>query len=162
MRFLLPAAVVVILDQVTKQIFWRIGENFDVIDGVLRITLVRNAGAAFGLFQGGRVLFIITSVVAIIFITIIGMRLERADRVRQVLLGIILGGAVGNLIDRVYAGAVIDFIDMGLGSRRWPVYNVADIAVSVGATLLLLYLVRRPSDSAAVLSSPTGDPNPDQ
>jgi signal peptidase II len=69
------------------------------------------------------------------------MRLPRTERVKRLLLGLILGGAVGNLIDRVYDGAVIDFIEMGIGGHWWPVYNVADIGVTVGAVLLLWYLI---------------------
>jgi signal peptidase II len=142
--FLLPAAVVIVLDQVTKQFFWNNGQNYDVIDGILRITLVKNAGAAFGLFQGGRVFFIAASIAAIMFILYVGLRLPKDDRFRRVLLGVILGGAFGNLIDRVYAGEVIDFIDIGVGVHRWPVFNVADMGVSVGATLLMIYLLRAP------------------
>lgn len=144
MGFLLPAAVVIVLDQVTKQFFWNNGQNYDVIDGILRITLVKNAGAAFGLFQGGRVFFIAASIAAIMFILYVGLRLPKDDRFRRVLLGVILGGAFGNLIDRVYAGEVIDFIDIGVGVHRWPVFNVADMGVSVGATLLMIYLLRAP------------------
>jgi signal peptidase II len=142
--FLLPAAIVVVVDQITKQIFWKYfvaGQQADVIPGVLRITLVKNSGAAFGLFEGGRVFFIIASVVAIGFILYLGFRLPVVERYKRYLLGLILGGAVGNLIDRIYDGAVIDFIEMGLKGHWWPVYNVADIAVSVGAVLLLIHLL---------------------
>lgn len=144
MGFLLPAAVVVIVDQITKQVAWRsfvTGYHTDIIPNVLRITLVKNQGAAFGLFEGGRIFFIVASVIAVIFITYLGFHLPRPDRYKRVLLGLILGGAIGNLIDRVYDGAVIDFIEMGIGGHWWPVYNVADIAVTVGAVLLLLHLL---------------------
>lgn len=144
MGFLLPAAIVIVLDQLTKQFFWHNGRNYDVIDGFVRITLVKNAGAAFGLFQGGRLFFIAASIVAVIFILYVGLRLPRSDWQRRLLLGAILGGAIGNLIDRLYAGEVIDFIDIGIGAHRWPVFNVADMGVSVGATLLLIYLLRSP------------------
>jgi signal peptidase II len=143
--FLVPAFVVIIVDQITKQVFWRLftpGYNVDVIPGILRITLVKNAGAAFGLFEGGRILFIIASVIAVVFITYLGLRLPRTETYKRVLLGLILGGAIGNLIDRVYDGAVIDFIEMGIMGHWWPVYNVADITVTVGAVLLLIHLVR--------------------
>ncbi len=140
--FLVPAAVIVVVDQITKQIFWRNGQNYDVIGDFFRITLVRNAGAAFGLFQGGRVFFIAASIIAIIFIVYVGLKLPRSDWQRRLLLGMILGGAIGNLIDRVYAGQVIDFLDVGFGMHRWPVFNVADMGVSVGAAFLLIYLMR--------------------
>jgi signal peptidase II len=145
--FLVPAAIVILLDQITKLWVWgyfHVGHNVDVVPGVLRITLVRNTGAAFGFFEGGRVFFIVTGLIAVGFILYLGFRVPKTERYKRLLLGLILGGAIGNLIDRVYNGAVIDFIEMGVNGHWWPVYNVADIAVSVGAALLLFHLVRTP------------------
>jgi signal peptidase II len=140
--FLLPALAVLILDQVSKQILWQLGKNFDLIDGFLRITLVKNSGAAFGMLQGGRVFLIISSVIASLAIIFLAERLPKEETTRRVLLGLILGGALGNLVDRIYPGQVIDFIDMGLGTARWPVYNFADAAVTVGGVLLILSFSR--------------------
>ncbi len=145
MGFLVPAAVVIVVDQVTKQLFWHTfdaGQSVDILPGILRITLVRNAGAAFGMLQGARPFFILTSILAAIVILYLGWRLPRSERYRRFLLGFILGGAVGNLIDRAYAGEVIDFIEMGVNGHWWPVYNVADVAVTIGAVLLLVELLR--------------------
>lgn len=144
MGFLLPAAIVVIVDQITKQAVWHYfvpGYQIDIIPGVLRFTLVKNDGAAFGLLEGGRIFFIVAGVIAVVFITYLGIRLPKTDGIKRLLLGLILGGAIGNLIDRVYDGGVIDFIEMGVAGHWWPVYNVADIAVTVGAILLLLRLL---------------------
>jgi signal peptidase II len=152
--FLVPAAVIIVIDQITKQFFWRNGQNYDVIGDFFRITLVRNAGAAFGLFQGGRVFFIAASIIAIIFILYVGLKLPRSDRPRRLLLGLILGGAIGNLIDRVHTGQVIDFLDVGIGVHRWPVFNVADMGVSVGAAILLIYLMRSPRHEEADVPAP--------
>lgn len=144
MGFLLPALIVITLDQISKHIFWTLGKNFDVIDGFLRVTLVRNSGAAFGMLQGGRVFLIAASVAAAIFIVFLAERMSPGERAKRAFLGMILGGAVGNLIDRLYPGHVIDFIDMGIASYRWPVYNFADTAVTVGGILLVLaYTLRR-------------------
>jgi len=143
--FLIPAAVVIVVDQLTKQIFWHAfdaGQSVDLLPGILRITLVRNAGAAFGMLQGARPFFILTSVLAAIVILYLGWRLPRSERHRRFLLSLILGGAVGNLIDRVYAGEVIDFIEMGVNGHWWPVYNMADVAVTIGAVLLFVELMR--------------------
>jgi signal peptidase II len=142
--FVIPALVVIAVDQLTKQLAWHyfdIGRYFELIPGMLRITLVKNAGAAFGMFEGGRAFFIVASIIAAAVITYIGLRLPPAERLKRLLLGLILGGAIGNLIDRIYDGAVIDFVEMGIGGHWWPVYNVADIAVSVGAVLLLVQLL---------------------
>lgn len=157
MGFLLPAAIVIVLDQITKQFFWRAGQNYEVIGEYFRITLVKNAGAAFGLFQGGRFFFIAASIIAIGFIIYAGWRLPKTDRFRRFLLGMILGGAIGNLIDRVYAGEVIDFLDIGFGVHRWPVFNVADMGVSVGATLLLIFLLRAPRENEVIADGVIAD-----
>ncbi|MDH3198686.1 MAG: signal peptidase II [Candidatus Krumholzibacteria bacterium] len=140
MGLLLPATVVVVIDQLTKQLVWRHGQNYDVIAGYLHITLVKNSGAAFGLFQGGRAVFVVASLLAAAFIVYAGRRVPRVERYKRALLGCILGGAIGNLIDRMISGEVIDFIQIGVAGHYWPVFNVADIGVSVGAALLLLHV----------------------
>lgn len=142
MGFLLPALLVLILDQATKQFFWQLGRNFDVIDGFFRVTLVRNSGAAFGLFQDGRIFLIISSVVASLFILFLAQRMHTEQLAKRVFLGMIMGGALGNLIDRIYPGQVIDFIDVGIPAYRWPVFNIADSAVTVGGVLLILSVSR--------------------
>jgi len=142
--FLLPALVVVLLDQISKQIFWTLGKNFDLIGDLVRITLVRNSGAAFGLLQEGRVFLIAASVAASLFILFLAERVPQQEKGRRLFLGLILGGALGNLIDRLYPGQVIDFIDVGFGAYRWPVFNLADSAVTVGGLLLVLsYMLKR-------------------
>ncbi len=144
MGFLLPALIVVLLDQVSKQFFWALGKNFDVIDNLLRITLVRNSGAAFGLLQEGRVFLIAASVAASVFIMFLAERIPQEERSKRLFLGMILGGALGNLIDRLYPGHVIDFIEVGIASYRWPVFNFADSAVTIGGILLVLnYVLKR-------------------
>jgi len=140
--FLLPALIVLILDQISKQFFWVLGKNFDVIDGFFRITLVQNSGAAFGMLQGGRIFLIISSVIASVAIMFLADRVPETEARRRIFLGMILGGALGNLVDRIYPGMVIDFIDMGIGSYRWPVYNIADSAVTIGGILLILSFSR--------------------
>jgi signal peptidase II len=138
----LPAVVVVALDQLTKHLFWRNGQNYEIIPGFFNITLVKNAGAAFGMFQGARVFFVAASVLAVVLIVYLGLRLPADQRRRRLLLGLILGGAVGNLIDRVASGQVIDFLQIGIAGHYWPVFNVADMGVTIGAALLILYALR--------------------
>jgi signal peptidase II len=138
----LPALVVILLDQVTKHLFWRLGQNHEIIPGYLNITLVKNAGAAFGMFQGARVFFVTASFLAVGLIIYLGLRLPASQRTRRILLGLILGGAIGNLIDRVASGEVIDFLQIGVAGHYWPVFNIADAGVTVGAALLILYALR--------------------
>ncbi len=162
MGFLLPTAIVVLLDQATKQLFWHIGKNFDIIDGLLKITLVKNTGAALGMFPGGRPFFIIASIVASIVIVVLGLRTPKTMSWRRLTLGLILGGAVGNLIDRMFFGEVIDFFDMGIGLHRWPVYNIADVAVTLGAIGLMISFLRSDNrtDPVSPVMAPKGSAEP--
>lgn len=138
MGFLLSALIVLILDQSSKQFFWDLGQNFEVVGQFARITMVKNSGAAFGMLQGGRVFLIVSSVIASIVILFLAERMPKEERAKRVFLGMILGGALGNLVDRIYPGDVTDFIDIGLSMYRWPVFNIADAAVTVGGVLLIL------------------------
>lgn len=146
MRLLVPAAVVVALDQLTKHLFWSNARNYQVIDGFFNITLVKNAGAAFGVLQGGRFFFVAASVAAVLLILYIGSRLPPGERSRRVWLGLILGGALGNLIDRVRAGEVVDFLQIGIAGHYWPVFNVADMGVTIGAALMILHALKSPRE----------------
>jgi signal peptidase II len=143
--FLLFAAIVVALDQASKGLaasHLMPGESISVLGDFTRLTLVHNTGAAFGLFPGSRVPFIVVSVVAIGVVLYLFFRETYRSVANRVLLGCILGGAVGNLIDRVRLGYVVDFIDIGFGTARWPVFNAADSAVTIGVLLLAWNLAR--------------------
>ena len=143
--FLLFAAIVVALDQTTKGLaasHLMPGESISVLGDFIRLTLVHNTGAAFGLFPGSRVPFIVVSVVAIGVVLYLFFRETYRSVANRVLLGCILGGAVGNLIDRARLGYVVDFIDIGFGTARWPVFNAADSAVTIGVLLLAWNLAR--------------------
>jgi signal peptidase II len=153
----LPAALIVVIDQITKYLFWNHGKNHEIIPGYLNVTLVKNAGAAFGMFQGGRVFFIAASVLAVLLIAYLGIRLPREDRGRRIWLALILGGAVGNLIDRVRFGEVVDFIQIGINGHYWPVFNVADMGVSIGACMLILFaLLPKRAGRSMVVDAATG------
>ena len=133
---------VLFLDQLTKFIATRqlyLHESVAVIKGVLHLTLVYNRGAAFGIFKNQILLFIVTSLTAIVFIVLkLHKQHSRKLSCQTVSLCLILGGAVGNLIDRIFFGYVIDFIDL----RVWPVFNVADSAITIGAVLLGISILK--------------------
>ena len=114
-----------------------------VLGEYLRLVLVHNSGAAFGLFPGSRVAFILFSFAAIALILFLYLRLPAHTRLQLIAMGALLGGALGNLHDRVRAGVVVDFIEIGVGRFHWPVFNVADMAVTGGVALLLLGVARR-------------------
>jgi signal peptidase II len=143
--FLLCAIAIVALDQTTKLFassHLMPGESISVLGDFIRLTLVHNTGAAFGLFPGSRVPFIVVSVVAIAVVLYLFFRETYRSVANRILLGCILGGAIGNLIDRVRLGYVVDFIDVGFGTARWPVFNAADSAVTIGVLLLAWNLAR--------------------
>jgi signal peptidase II len=113
----------------------------DVIGEWLRLRLVYNQGAAFGLHLGpySRWIFLAIAAVAVVGISWKAREVEWKDWLRQIAASLVVGGATGNLIDRLRSGAgVVDFIDLGVGALRWPTFNVADIGVSCGAVALAI------------------------
>lgn len=143
---------VVLLDQITKILVDRTLElhaSRSVVDGLLSLTYVRNRGAAFGLLADAGLpyqsaLFTLVSLVALAAIGLYAWRLPPAHRLAQGALALVMGGAVGNLIDRARLGHVIDFVDVYWGVHHWPAFNVADSAISIGVALLVLDMLRAP------------------
>lgn len=118
-------------------------EQIPIIPGFFNLRHDRNDGAAFGVLAGHRFLLILITIVALVFIFTYYLR-YRESRWMQVSLGFLLGGAMGNFIDRLYLGEVIDFLQFGIASRGlfWPTFNVADVSVCIGAGMLIVYLFR--------------------
>jgi signal peptidase II len=149
--FLATVTVLLILDQVTKYIIHTgmdLHESIPVITGFFSITYIRNPGAAFGFLAGAsstfRYVFFIGVTIAAIGLILHYLRTYAAgDRLLTISLGMILSGAIGNLIDRVRFGEVIDFLDVYIGTAHWPAFNVADSAISVGAFILFIHLIRQ-------------------
>ena len=111
----------------------------DVLGSAVRFTLVYNPGAAFGLHVGdySRWIFTALTLVALAILARLYRGTVRGDEARLLALGLVCGGAVGNLLDRLRSGmGVVDFIDIGFGDSRWPTFNLADVAVTFGALLL--------------------------
>jgi len=138
------ALVITALDQVVKRVVvdaMEMGQAIDVVGSFVRLTRTSNTGGAFGLLRGRGNWFIVVSFVAALAIAALSRQIARGRRVERLAFGLILGGAVGNLIDRVRLGAVIDFIDIGGSGYRWPAFNVADSAITIGVTLLAVSLV---------------------
>jgi len=136
-------AVVVVLDVITKAVAVQtlVPQRIprEVFGDFVRLTLVYNRGAAFGLHLGpySRLIFLVLTVAALIILYRLYRDTRTDDRVRTVAIALVCAGAVGNLIDRVRSSmGVVDFLDIGVGDLRWPTFNVADIAVSIGAFLL--------------------------
>jgi signal peptidase II len=142
------SCVVLILDQATKfyvDSHFRVHESLTVLPDFFHLTYVRNKGAAFGIFADSAVripFFITVSLVAALGILWYMRRLRDEQRLLNFSLALIFAGAVGNLIDRVRLGEVIDFIDVHWYRYHWPAFNVADSAITVGVCLLLVDLWR--------------------
>ena len=119
----------------------RITEVIPIIPGFFNLRHDRNTGAAFGVLAGHRFLLILITIIALVFIFAYYLRF-RESRWMQVALGFLLGGAVGNFIDRLYLGEVVDFIQFGIESKGlfWPTFNIADVSVCIGAGMLIVYL----------------------
>ncbi|MBW2328597.1 MAG: signal peptidase II [Deltaproteobacteria bacterium] len=144
-RFFAIMMLVVGCDQLSK--VW-ILQNFElyestvIIPGLFNLTFLRNTGAAFGMFAGHAVwwrqlFFIGVAVIALVVILVMQRRLGRQNSLYTISLGFIGGGAIGNLIDRILYGSVVDFLDVYIGSHHWPAFNVADSAICVGVGIFL-------------------------
>jgi len=134
-RIFLAAGIVFIADRLTKYFIIKslaLGQSIKVLPGIFHITPVFNNGAAFGLLQNCSIFFIVFSFAAIALILLIIFKAHQIDTLFAASLALILGGAAGNLIDRLKFGYVIDFLDF----RIWPVFNIADSCISIGVALI--------------------------
>lgn len=148
------SAALIAVDYASKQ--WaaarlRTGAEIDVIPGLLRFVYAENPGIAFSMFNSGaqttRWLLVAFSSATAIAVVVMALRAMPGDWRSQSICALLFAGIVGNLIDRVTTGRVIDFIDAYIGTAHWPTFNVADSAISIGAVLLALELFRKPAAS---------------
>ena len=138
------AAAVLALDQLTKALILQrleLYRSVKVLGSFLKFTLVLNPNTVFGLYLGKNFPYVWV-ISAIALFVLIALFLEKST-LGTIAYGLILGGALGNLLDRVRIGAVVDFINIGVGRYRWPYFNLADSAVVVGIGLLLIVSFRR-------------------
>jgi signal peptidase II len=150
-----PALVVVILDQISKAILTgalRLHESIPVIQGFFNLVHVRNRGMAFGLMNRSHAdaafwVLVGASCIAIGLLLFWFFRLKESDTRMTLGLSLILGGAIGNLIDRVRFREVVDFVDVFWGPYHWPAFNVADAAITVGTFWVAISLIFRPSST---------------
>lgn len=149
--FILGATAVVLLDQITKAAILKnffIHESRPVIDGFFNLVYVMNPGAAFGFLanmsENFRYSFFIGMTVLVIALIIYYIVTSRSQNVLYVIsLTLIFSGAVGNLIDRIRFGAVVDFLDVYIGNAHWPAFNVADSSITIGAMLMIWGMIRQ-------------------
>ncbi len=157
MKALSGALVVLVLDQITKAVVVHTmfrGQSIQVIGDFFRLTYIRNPGAAFGLNLGSPLVHTLVSLVALAALGWLFWSTPSHQRSTRIALGLILGGAVGNILDRVRYREVVDFLDFGLGSMRWPIFNVADMFVTLGVAYIILFYSRHDkSDRACATDS---------
>lgn len=135
---------VLALDVVTK--LWVVStfslhQSVPVLGDVVRLTYTHNPGAAFGINVGehSRIFFLVLALAALVVLAVLYRSTPVTDRVRLFAISLVAAGALGNILDRLrYERGVVDFIDVGVGGYRWPIFNVADMAVTTGAILLLI------------------------
>src|SRR5215468_8310808 len=153
--YLLLVAATLVLDRWTKVLIQKrfdLNESISVIDGFFNITYVRYTGVAFGIFSSisspakSVLLSAFTAFAAVVVVTY-SVRSSARNRLLQIALALILGGALGNLYDRLSYGYVVDFIELYAGSYHWPSFNVADSAISIGVALLALDIIRNETPS---------------
>ena len=142
---------ILLLDQWTKSLIVQklsLYQRVEVIQGFFNIIHVRNTGGAFGIFGGekgglGSILFVVVSLLAIGSIFYLFIKIKENEKTLALSFSLVLSGAIGNLIDRLRYGEVIDFLDFYLSSTHWPAFNVADSAICTGIGLLALELLIR-------------------
>lgn len=153
--YVLLVVVTLLLDRWTKSFIqsrFTLDESTSLIDGFLNITYVRNTGVAFGIFSSisspAKVLLLsLFSIAAAVAVIIYSVQSPARNRVLQLALGFILGGALGNLYDRINYGYVIDFIEVYYRNYHWPSFNIADSAITTGVFLLAFEIIRNETHS---------------
>ena len=139
--YIIAALIIIAADQLSKIYIasnFSLGQQKMLIDGVLSFTYVKNEGAAFGMLQGARVFFLIITAVVLVGVTVYLIKCRPESRLEKTAITFIVGGAVGNCIDRALLGYVRDFIATEF--MDFPVFNIADCFVCIGAALYILYV----------------------
>jgi signal peptidase II len=135
------SVLIVVLDQLTKFIVhstMNLYDSIQVVPYLLNFTYIRNEGIAFGIyFEGAEKIFIVLPILITIYLFYLLKNEEFQDKFSQIALFLIIAGAVGNIIDRIFRGYVVDFIDFHLNGMHWYVFNIADSSVTIGLIFLL-------------------------
>jgi len=133
--------VCIIIDQIIKVVITtnvEFAHSINVINNFFRITYLQNTGAAWSILSGNRILLIIVTVIALGIIYYVFLKDKKIKNYESILLGLLLGGIIGNLIDRVRFGYVIDYLDFNIFSYHYPVFNFADICIVISIIILVI------------------------
>jgi len=142
--------IIIFFDQISKFFIranFNLYEQIDIFKGFLKIIYIRNSGVVWGLFSGNQnhlvpIIISILSIAALLTVLYIFIKTSPSCRLELISLSFIMGGAVGNIIDRFILGFVVDFIDIYIKSYHWPTFNIADSFISIGIVLLLISVLR--------------------
>jgi signal peptidase II len=153
--YLVLVAAILALDRWTKLLIqsrFDLDDSISIIDGFFNITYVRNTGVAFGIFSAissPAKAILLSAFAALAAVLVVGysLRTPIGKRLLHIALALILGGALGNLYDRLAYGYVVDFLEFYLGSHYWPSFNIADSAISIGVVLLAIEMMRNEAPS---------------
>lgn len=145
MIYYLLALIVLILDQASKYVvshYMQVGQSISIIPNVFEITSLRNTGAAWSILEGKMIFFYIVSILVLVIVIYYMQKIGRFRPLLGTSLGLIIGGTLGNFLDRLIHGQVVDFIHVYIGSYSYPIFNLADSSLCVGAILLLIYSLK--------------------
>ena len=154
MLVLFVGLVILLLDQFTKQWVrnnWMYGESRSVIDGFFNLVYVRNDGAAWNILSGQSIILVLISTIVLVLLVVYRKQFLEQRFSHKIMLGLMIGGIVGNLVDRIRWGWVTDFLDFQFGSYHYPSFNVADSAICIAVGIYLITNIlqkKEPKDSA--------------
>ncbi len=152
MLVLLLGLAVIFFDQLTKQAIrshFIYGESFSIMDGFFDLVYVRNDGAAWNILSGHSIVLILISVVVLVLLVVYRRSFLQEILFHKILLGLMVGGIAGNLIDRIRFGWVTDFLDFQFGTYHYPSFNIADSAICVAVCLYILTTLRQKKEPEA-------------
>lgn len=138
------SGVVLLLDQIIKKIIelsMNVNSSISIIDGFFNITYVQNTGAAFSMFQNSRLFLVIIALLSLLLIIYMVTHDKNKTNLNKLSYGLLIGGIIGNLVDRVFLGYVIDYLDFNIFGYSFPVFNLADIGIVVGIFLMVIIMM---------------------
>lgn len=144
-RIGLVCIISIIVDQIIKFIIkanMNIADTINIIPNFFRITFLKNEGAAFSILSGNRLLFIFITVLVLILFYFFLLKNKKIIKTKQLLYGLLLGGIIGNFIDRILYGYVIDYLDFNIGEFNYPVFNIADSLIVISIIWLIVLSVK--------------------
>ncbi len=143
-KIIILTILLIIFDQVSKLLitkYFEVGDSLTIINNFLKFLYIKNTGAAFGLFMNNIFILIIVTNILLVYL-IIELKKNINNKILVISLSLIISGALGNLIDRIFRGYVVDFISFTLFNKEMAIFNIADIFITIGVTILLVHIFK--------------------